>query len=330
MAQATAKAHANFALIKYWGKRDKALNLPAVGSLSITLDDLYTRTSVNFDSGLSQDSVSLNGQEQAPGDPRVSATLDLLREAAGISDRARVESENNFPTAAGLASSASGFAALVVAAAGALDLRPGNDKLSEWARRGSGSAARSIFGGYVEMAHGQAADGSDCIARPLLDGQAWPLNVVIAVTSSKSKKIGSTDGMGQTATTSPYYPAWVEGAEADLATARQAVENRDFQALAEVSEWSCLKMHASAIAANPGVMYWNGATLDGLHHVRNMRAQGVPVFFTVDAGPQIKAICLPEAVSTVRDELSRLPGVERVIVAGLGPDAHLVGEGESC
>lgn len=323
--QARARAHANIALIKYWGKRDQSLNLPAVGSLSITLQELATDTTVVFDPQLSADEVTLNGQRGENVTRRVSTTLDLLRRSATTDCRARVTSTNNFPTAAGLASSASGFAALVVATAKALELQVGEDKLSEWARRGSGSAARSIFGGFVDMAHGQREDGTDAVARPLMTAEEWPLKVVIAITSSASKKIGSTDGMSHTAVTSPYYPPWVADAESDLALAREAIEQRDFVKLAEVSEFSCLKMHASALAARPGVMYWRGATLDGMHRVRELRAAGVPVFFTVDAGPQVKAVCEASAVADVEQALADLPGVERVLTTSLGPAAQVLG-----
>ena len=322
---AAVRAHANIALVKYWGKRDAALNLPAVGSLSITLDALATETQVSFDAGLGADDIALNGVRDERAARRVSATLDLLRAAAGTQLRARVVSRNNFPTAAGLASSASGFAALVAAAAQALNLPADPRQLSEWARRGSGSAARSIFGGFVEMAHGRDSDGSDSVAWQLHERDYWPLQVVIAITNEASKKVGSTVGMDHTMATSPYYPQWVAGAEADLAAARRAVAARDFQALAEVAEWSCLKMHASALAAQPGVLYWNAATTAGIHHIRELRQQGVPVFFTIDAGPQLKAVCLPGTAAQVAASLSAMNGVQRVITSGLGPGVQPIG-----
>jgi diphosphomevalonate decarboxylase len=319
LQSAAVRAYANIALVKYWGKRDAALNLPAVGSLSITLEALATETQVRFDPNLAEDDISLNGERSVKAARRISKTLDLLRDQAQISTKALVVSRNNFPTAAGLASSASGFAALVSAAAQALDLSVSDARLSEWARRGSGSAARSIFGGFVDMAHGIAVDGSDSIARPLHEASHWPLEVVIAITSEASKKVGSTVGMDHTMATSPYYSAWVDGAEADLAAARSAIAARDFDALAQVSEYSCLKMHASALAANPGVLYWNAATTNGIHTVRELRQQGVPVFFTIDAGPQLKAVCEPSATAQVKAALAAMPGVQRVITTAMGP-----------
>ncbi len=322
-AQAEATARANIALIKYWGKRrphggDLSLNLPAVGSLSLTLDALYTRTRIRFDSALKGDTLRLNGREDAAAAVRVSRYLDIVRGLAGRKEYAHIDSENNFPTGAGLASSASGFAALAAAAARALALELAPAELSALARRGSGSAARSIFGGIVEWHRGMRDDGTDSHAEPLADADHWPLRVLVAVTDEGQKHTGSKDGMTRTEFTSPFFDAWVEGQESDLGEARAAVLARDFEKLAEVSEYSCLKMHASAFAARPGVIYWNGATLDALHAVRALRAKGMPVFFTIDAGPQLKAVCLPDAETAARETLLAVTGVKRVISSGLG------------
>ena len=323
-SSATAQAQPNIALIKYWGKRDAALNLPAVGSISITLDALWTRTRVGFSAAQAQDQFSLNGRSDEAEARRVGACLDLLRERAGVSWRAQVDSRNNFPTAAGIASSASGFAALVTAASAALGLKLSDAEKSAFARRGSGSAARSIFGGYVEWAHGERPDGTDSVARPLLDTAAWPLRVAVAITSTAAKEVGSSAGMRRTAETSPFQRAWIEGQEADLVAARAAIAAHDFERLAEISEHSCLKMHALALAARPGLIYWNAATIACIHRVRALRASGVPVFFTVDAGPQVKAICEPVITAKVCAALREIPGVIEVMETGLGAGARLI------
>lgn len=317
--QSSARAHANIALVKYWGKSDPVLNVPAVGSLSVTLDKLWSDTQVEFSPALRHDSLVLDGKQDAAQLARVSGCLDLLRERAGTHDRAAVVSRNNFPTGAGLASSASGFAALVCAAARALELELSPTELSILARRGSGSAARSIFGGYVEMHAGAAADGSDSYAEAVLQAADWPLTVVIAVTTREPKATGSTQGMQATAATSPYYPAWIESSTLDLGTARQAICGRDFPRLAEVAEHSCLKLHALAMSSRPGLIYWNPATVACIDAVRKLQRDGMPVFFTIDAGPQLKALCLPEATDDVVDALRALPGVLDLIVTGLGP-----------
>lgn len=325
--QAAAQAHPNIALIKYWGKRDTALNLPAVGSISITLDSLWTRTDVRFVPGQAEDLVRLNGRSDEAEAKRVIAGLDLLRQRAGVNWGAVVDSRNNFPTAAGLASSASGFAALVYAGAQALGLDLSETELSILARRCSGSAARSVLGGYVEWAHGQLADGSDSVAHPLLAADAWPLRVAVAITSTAAKQVGSSEGMRRTAQTSPFQATWIATQETDLTTARNAILAHDFDALAQVSEHSCLKMHALAMAAQPGLLYWNGATVECMHLVRTLRQQGLPVFFTVDAGPQLKAVCAPSAIEQVKAALREVPGVLDVLDAGLGAAAHAIAPG---
>jgi len=322
--RAAAQAQPNIALIKYWGKRDLALNLPVVGSLSITLDTLWTRTEVHFDDTLAADSMILNGKLDPKQLKRTTACLDLLRARAGISTRAAVTSTNNFPTGAGLASSASGFAAMVLAGDAALGLNLTPAEQSVLARRCSGSAARSIFGGYVEWAHGEQADGLDSVATPLLAAEAWPLSVAVAITSTAEKAIGSTEGMNRTADTSPYQQAWIDSQDDDLAEARAAIAARDFERLADISEHSCLKMHALALAAKPGLLYWNAATVAAMHVVRGLRAQGVPVFFTIDAGPQLKAVCLPSAATAVAAALREVPGVLNVVETGLGGAARLI------
>jgi len=320
----TAVAGTNIALVKYWGKRDVALNLPATGSLSLTLDRLGTRTTVVFDDGAA-DRVYLDGAEAAPAfASRVSAFLDRVRARAGIDARARVVTENSVPTAAGLASSASGFAALAVAATQAAGLALSPTELSELARLGSGSAARSIFGGLVEMARGERADGRDAVAHPIAGAEDWPLRLVIAVTAHGPKAIGSTAAMERTAKTSPFYEAWVRGVEADLVAARAAIAGRDLAALGVVAEHSALRMHATALAAEPAIFYWTPATLAAIEAVRSLRAAGTQTFVTIDAGPHVKALCAAADAEAVAAALAVVPGVSRTIIAAPGPGARVL------
>jgi diphosphomevalonate decarboxylase len=317
--RAVARANTNIALVKYWGKRDQALNLPAVGSLSLTLEGLSTRTTVAFDDKLERDALVLNGKpadERATG--RVSRFLDLVRADAHLKARARVESANDFPTAAGLASSASAFAALALAATRAAGLSLDARALSILARRGSGSAARSIFGGFVEMHKGTRADGSDCYAEPLSD---WDVRLVIAATTNAKKQTLSTDGMEHTATTSPYYPAWLAMNERDLVAAKDAIARRDLPAVGAVTEASCLSMHASALAARPAVLYWNGATVEGFHIIQALRARGVPAWFTCDAGPHVKALTDAASAEAVEKALQPLG---RTWICRPGPAAEVL------
>lgn len=330
MTGATAIAGTNIALVKYWGKRDPALNLPATGSLSLTLDRLGTRTRVAFDGGAgTPDRVTLDG---GPADPkvsaRVSAFLDRVRARAGIDRAATVVTDNSVPTAAGLASSASGFAALALAAtrAAGIDLPAG--ELSALARLGSGSAARSIFGGFVEMAPGTRADGADATAHPLeAEGRdPWEVRLVVAITAAGAKAIGSTAAMTHTARTSPFYAAWVAGVDADLAAARGAIAGRDLGALGVVAERSALRMHATAMAADPPILYWNPATIAALTRVRALRDESpaTPAFFTIDAGPHVKVLCGAADAERVAAALAGVPGVLRTLIAAPGAGARIV------
>jgi len=324
MKIATAQAHPNIALVKYWGKRDPELNLPSVPSLSITLDTLTSTTQVEFAETFSQDEFLLNGESNEPMTMRVSRCLDWFRDLATSELHARVVSDNNFPTAAGLASSAAGFAALVVAANHALDLGLDRTQLSQFARRASGSAGRSLFSGFAEQNMGTQTDGSDCQVNSIADAKYWPLEVVIAITTDEAKKTGSSEGMLRSAATSACFQGWTDTAAADLREARQAVLGRDFDKLATVSESSCLKMHAVMLSSQPALIYWNGATVDCMERVRELRKSGHGVFFTIDAGPQLKAVCLPGHGEAVAASLAGIPGVLRVIRCALGPGASLV------
>ena len=326
---ASAEAHPNIALVKYWGKRaDSQANEPAVASLSITLDTLVTRTRLRFDESLVEDRLTLNGELNPVKQPRISAALDILRRLANIATRCHIESDNNFPTGAGLASSASGFAALVVAGDQALKLGLSVRQKSMLARAMSGSAARSLFGGYSKIVLSGAGEDpavfGQAFAQAVAEREHWPLEVCVAIVSEEEKAIGSTEGMESSRRSSPYYNAWVSGNNADIALAERAVAQRDFSQLAELSEFSCLKMHALALASNPGLIYWAAPTLAGIHVVRSLRKTGVPVFFTIDAGPQLKAVCLPGHGDTVAGALQAISGVKKVLRCGLGAGAHAI------
>jgi diphosphomevalonate decarboxylase len=318
----TALAHPNIALIKYWGKREAGGNVPATGSLSITLDALATRTRVEFDATLDRDELLLDGKSDTSTLARVAACLDSLRAIARDDRRARIETRNDFPTAAGLASSASGFAALVTAASAALDLRLDRRTLSKLARRASGSAARSVYGGFVVL-HAGRDDDDDPAAQPLLDAGEWPLDVVIAITTRAPKKTGSRAGMQSSRGSSPFYSAWLEKADQDLAIAQAAVLARDFAQLSDISEHNCLKMHAVMQSSRPPLIYWNGATVECMQRIRELReSEGAQVFFTIDAGPQVKSVCAPEDSPHVAAALRDVAGVESVLVSGIGEGAR--------
>ena len=319
--RAAARAQPNIALVKYWGKRDTERNLPAVGSISITLEDLFTTMRVEFDDALADDSLMVNGQHNDAMLPRVSRCLDSV--AGADRPRASVLSDSNFPIAAGLASSASAFAALVVAADAAVGTGHERERLANLAGRASGSAARSIYGGFVELAN----EGDQVSLSTLCAGDDWPLKVVVAITATGPKAVGSTQAMETSRETSPFYARWVEQQAADLEAARAAIGTRDFAKLAAVAEHNCLKMHSVMWASRPPLVYWNATTLGCMEAVRDMQADGVPVFFTIDAGPQLKAVCEPSAAAAVRKRLEATPGVEAVMVTGIGAGARRVADG---
>ena len=316
--RATARAQPNIALIKYWGKSDVHRNLPAVGSISITLNTLYTTMSVDFGATLPDDVLTVNGAEDAAMLPRISRCLDTV--CGEDRPRARVASHCNFPIAAGLASSASAFAALVVAADAAGGGSRDRAELASLAGLASGSAARSLFGGFCELEN--TGNGIDVCSLRL--ASEWPLEVVVAVTEKGPKPTGSTEAMEISRKTSPFYRRWVEQQESDLAAARDAILKRDFGKLGDVAEHNCLKMHSVMWASRPPLIYWNHATLECMHAVRELRDQGTGVFFTIDAGPQLKAVCLPEHTERVKDALASTRGVHDVMVSGLGSGARLV------
>lgn len=316
-----ATAHSNIALAKYWGKRDTERNLPDVPSLSLTLAAMSTVSSVRFDPDAGADEVNLNGAPAEPGTQlKVSALLDRVRAAAGVRWRARVVSHNDFPTASGLASSASGFAALALAALGAAGLSWPSQAVSALARASSVSAARSVFGGFVTLEAGAEH------AEPLDPGLAAErLQMVIAVTQSSPKKVGSTEGMLRTQRTSPYYEGWRSSAPRIYAELRQALLSGDLEKLGAAVEQSALNMHASMFAANPPLVYLSPATLAAMDCVRALRDQGTFAYFTMDAGPHVKVLTLAEHAQRVRSALETVPGVQRVMPSGVGAGARVLG-----
>lgn len=324
MRAARAVAHTNIALIKYWGKRpgDPDQNLPAVGSLSLTLERLRSETVVRPGE---RDSFQLDGHSDPAAAAKVARHLDRVWRSASPAPRppCAVDSTNHLPTAAGLASSASGFAALTLAAAAAFELDLDRGALSALARRGSGSAARSLWGGFVRLDRGERADGADCRARPLFPADHWDLRLLVVHTAKGPKPIGSTDGMQRSADTSPYYPAWVATSEADLARGERALADRDLAALGAVMEHSCFKMHACMLATVPPLIYWNGTTLAAIHEVWAARRAGLEGYVTSDAGPHVKVLCRPELAPELAARLAAVPGVHAVDTLAPGPDARV-------
>ncbi len=291
-------------------------------SIGFALDGAFTTTTVEFNAGQLADEIELGGAPASgAAAERVARHLDLLRGLAGSTARARVVSCNNFPMGAGIASSASGFAALTCAAAWALGLDLPERELSRLARRGSGSAARSVPGGYVEW---YAADtDADSFAETIAPAEHWRLRFAVAIVSAAEKPVGSTEGH-RLAHTSPLYMARLVQVEEDIPLVRQALMDRAFHALGILAEADCLSMHAVMMTSQPSLLYWSPETVAVMRAVRAWRAGGLECYFTIDAGPNV--IATEASAAEVERRLRALGGVRDVLAGGVGgPAQHTEG-----
>lgn len=318
----TAIAFPNIAFIKYWGNRNPELHIPANGSISMNLGGLHSRTQVTFDSSHTSDQLTLNRRAlTGPALKRVSAILNHVRQMSGSTHFARVVSTNNFPTGTGIASSASAFAALSLAASAAagLDLSPRD--LSRLARRGSGSACRSVPGGFVEWQAGE--DDKTSYASSIAPPEHWDLIDCIAIVSQKHKPVGSIEGHAL-AGTSPLQKTRLGDAPHRLDVCRRAILERDFDKLAHVAELDSNLMHAAMMTSTPSLLYWQPATLAVMQAVQAWRKSGIPVFYTIDAGPNVHVLCPGKFADQVTEKLNQVPGVKETISAQPGGPAGLV------
>jgi diphosphomevalonate decarboxylase len=320
--QATAEAGANIALTKYWGNADPDLRIPANDSVSITLDRVRTVTTVAFRADLPEDEVTVDGRPLVgPARERVSRHLDLLRGLAGVSWRARVVSENNFPAGAGIAASASGFAALTLAGAAALGLDLSPRDLSRLARRGSGSAARSVFGGFVLLHTG--AQDEDAFAEPLYAPDWWDIWDLIVIVSRAEKAVPSSEGH-HLAPTSALHRARVARVAELNRQLLDALARRDFTVLGQAAEEDALLMHAVMMTSRPSLIYWLPETVAVMHWIQARRQAGIPAYFTIDAGPNVHVLTLPPYRDSLQADLLALPGVQDVIPCRPGPGASII------
>ncbi|TVR20088.1 MAG: diphosphomevalonate decarboxylase [Anaerolineaceae bacterium] len=324
--QATARAHSNIAFIKYWGNVDDDLRLPANPSISMNLDALYTETTVTWDDSLSADMLRLNDQPESGGAlERVSRHLDIVRQRLNISASARVASRNNFPMGAGIASSASAFAALTLAAVTAGGATLSERELTTLARRGSGSASRSIPAGFVQWEAG--IDHETSYAHSVAAPEHWDLTDIVAIVSADHKAVGSTHGH-TSAGTSDLQAGRLRGASARLEAVRQAIASRDFRAFAETVEHDSNLMHAVMMTSRPPLFYWHPASLTLMGAVRQWRAEGLDVCYTLDAGPNVHCICTTAHAPEVRRRLEALDiaaeGMIDILQAGVGGGAQVL------
>jgi diphosphomevalonate decarboxylase len=318
---ATAIAHPNIAFIKYWGDRDSSLHIPANGSISMNLAGLTTRTTVAFDESLAEDRLMLNGHaSKGPALLRVSGMLDRVRQMSGLNLFAKVTSANNFPIGTGIASSASAFAALALAASHAVGMRLSEGELSRLARTGSGSACRSVPGGFVEWQAGN--DDEDSYAYSIAAPEHWDLVDCVAIVSWEHKQTGSREGH-PTARTSPLQAGRLEDAPRRLDICRGAICGNDFAAFAEIVELDSNLMHAVMMTSSPSLFYWKPTTLAVMKAVQEWRKEGLPVCYTIDAGPNVHVLCLSAVSGEIESRLKGMDGVQELLTARPGGAARL-------
>lgn len=321
------RAHTNIALIKYWGKKNEELIIPMNNSLSLTLDAFYTETKVIFDEKLKADELYLDDMLQDFTTlKKVKTVLDLVREKSGVREKARVISYNHVPTAAGLASSASGLAALAGAASLAAGLDLSDIELSKLARRGSGSASRSIYGGFAEWQKGNSDDTSYAVP---VDHARWDIGMLFIVVNDKKKEVSSREGMLRTVQTSPFYQGWLDTLEVDLKGIKQAIKKQDIHEVGAIAERNALKMHATTLGANPPFTYWSPDSLKAMDAVRQLRSQGYAVHFTMDAGPNVKLLCRQSQLAEIKAHLLTDFPESQLIEARPGPGVHVVSRSDN-
>lgn len=316
------RAFTNIAFIKYWGKENEDLMIPMNNSLSLTLDAFYTDTKVSFDQSLTQDELLIDNEIQDKKSlNKAKVILDLVRERSGIKEFAKIQSINHVPTAAGLASSASGLAALAGAAslAAGLDLSP--TELSRLARRGSGSASRSIYGGFAEWQKGR--NDLDSYAVPV-DNADWDIGMIFIIVDDKRKDISSTEGMRRVVETSPYYEGWVQSTAEDLKAIKKAIKEQDIVKVGKIAESSALKMHALNLSANPPFNYWAAESITAMRKVEELRDRGFPAYLTMDAGPNVKLICKKSQMDELHQILLEDYREDQLVLAQAGPAIQLV------
>lgn len=317
----TVKAHPNIAFIKYWGNKDDVLRIPSNGSISMNLGDISTLTTVEIDPSLRSDELVVNGiTTEHNTSMRIRDFLSHIRKLSNHKEYARISSHNDFPSGSGIASSASGFAALALAGSTAYGLHLTEIELSCLARRGSGSACRSIPTGYVEWQPGTTDE--DSFAFSIGDPDYWDLVDIIAIVDPSHKKTGSTQGH-HIAKSSPLQNSRVEDAPRRIHVCRTAIQERDFSTFANIVEQDCLLMHAVMMTSDPNLIYWKPPTLELITKVVELRQQGLPVCYTIDAGPNVHILTLRQYRHTVEDEFNKMECVRTCLVSGSGEGAYI-------
>ncbi|MBI2085243.1 MAG: diphosphomevalonate decarboxylase [Candidatus Aenigmarchaeota archaeon] len=321
--KSTAIANSNTALVKYWGKYDEKLILPMNGSISMTVDKLNTTTTVEFSSDYKNDLVELNGKKaEGKESERVIEHIDMIRKISKLDEKAKVASKNNFLTAAGLASSASGFAALTIAACSAAGLELDKKELSIIARQGSGSSCRSIFGGYVEWLAAKTSEKS--YAKQIADENYFDIRDIAVVVEAAKRKHGTRESMQASVRTCPLYDARLSAVEKNLKIVRKAVLDKDFTSLGKTAEFDSLLMHAIALTTTPTILNWSAGTISVMHAVQDWRAEGIECYYTIDTGAHVHILSLPENCREIIKRVKLIGSVIDVIENKPGKGAETI------
>ncbi|MDH7476117.1 MAG: diphosphomevalonate decarboxylase [Microgenomates group bacterium] len=309
--KATAIAPANIAFIKYWGKKDERLRLPANGSISVNLSNLQTITTVDFSADYQEDIVIINHKKDKKEATRVVEHLNRIRHLAGIKNRAMVVSQNNFPTATGLASSASGFAALTVAAASAASLNLSEKELTILARQGSGSACRSIPDGFVEWFEGKNNETS--YAHSIFPADYWSIRIITITLAYESKEVGSSLGH-KLALANPFFKTRLLRINEKIKRIKRLIKEKNFRQFGEMIEREALELHAIALTSDPPIIYWQPETVKIINLIRLWRKENLSAYFTIDAGPNIFLVCEEKNLNKLIAKLNKIKEIKKIII----------------
>ena len=320
MKETIAIAHPNFALVKYWGKKDSDQNRPAMSSISITVDSMQSKTRIISDKAANKHRLFINGKEESDLS-RVLPSIDYLSKISKSDDYLVIRSENNFPTSSGLASSASGIASLVTAYEAHYGINLEMRDRIQASILGSGSAPRSLLGGFVLMDHKNNYNCSQ-----ILEKYDWPLDILICIVSNHKKKISSREGMEISKKTSPIYMDWLNINARHIGLALKAIKNKNLTALEKVSEENCKLMHRVMKTSNPSIVYMTETTQSCLAEIQRLRSSGHKLFYTIDAGPQIKIICDPSSSKFIKDSIKKNTDAIKIIDAGIGGPPKILNE----
>jgi diphosphomevalonate decarboxylase len=322
--KATAKAPSNIAFIKYWGKKNDQLRLPLNSSISMNLTGAYTITTVDFNPKYTRDEISIDGEDFSDAEvKRVINALNTIRQQTKESHFAKVATKNTFPKGAGAAASASGFAALTVAAVKATAANFSEKELTILARQGSGSACRSIPSGYVEWLQGTSSD--DSFAYSLYPPEYWDLRDVLVIVDASMKKVSTTAGMEQI-TTSPALSARLQAIPTRIVRLKEAMAKKNFSQLGTVIEEDCLDMHHVMQTQVPVLNYWSPTTEAIMKAVIAARKVGLSAYFTIDAGPNVHILCEGKDEADVLSLLKSVSGIQTIIQNQVAAGTTLVSE----